>query len=324
MTSRASNIEIDGPGAETDAAPGVGKLLIIRHGLSEYNKKHQFTGWHDPKLTDEGISDALDAGHLITQTPLSCGFTSNLLRAQLTLDLVLKSAGQSSIPVICDDALNERDYGDLNGMTREIAVTKYGLEMVQKWRRSYSGCPPDGESLKTCRKRTIPYLKEKILPEVMAGKNVIVCSHGNTIRAIVMYLMEYSTEQVLNMEIGWCEPLIISFNGYGEVVSLHCKPRPGHPSRSRFPERATMVRNNSLEGMRNDLPTYFPVQTPHQARTHRSNTVRRTKTVPYSPVLQLVDEIVMETSIGNRVLHLSSTNSKTQTLRKASTEGCKI
>ncbi|KNC76229.1 hypothetical protein SARC_11260 [Sphaeroforma arctica JP610] len=282
---------------------------------NELHPSHLTSSSHSFQLTDSGMQDALKAGLLLKDISFACAFTSILYRAQVTLERALTSAGQLGIPVVCEAALNERDYGDLNGMDRAEAVKKFGQAKVQKWRRSYSGCPPGGESLKTTAQRTIPYLQQSILPVVMSGRNVIVSSHGNTIRAIVMYLMEYSTEQVLNMEIGWCEPLIINFNDDGEVVSLHCEPRPGHPSRSSFPTRETMVRNTT-NGLRNDLPTYFPIQYPEHARRHTQqevdsgNELRHANTVgTHSNIMNIVDEIIAESVGSTTRLHRSSTSS---------------
>ena len=182
-----------------------GKLILVRHGLSVYNDQNRFTGWKDVDLNEQGINEAKQAVNLLEEINFDMAFTSKLKRANDTLDLILKGIEQD-IPIEKDLALNERDYGDLVGQNKAEAAKEFGDEQVQIWRRSYDIPPPGGESLKDTADRVIPYLNEKILPEVYSGKNVIVSAHGNSIRAIVMALKEFTPEEILKTEIGWCEP----------------------------------------------------------------------------------------------------------------------
>ena len=161
-------------------------------------------------------------------------FTSKLKRAKDTLSLILKGIGQESINIEKDLALNERDYGDLVGQNKAEAAKKFGNEQVQIWRRSYDIPPPGGESLKDTADRVIPYLNEKILPRVYAGENIIVSAHGNSIRAIVMALKNFTSEEILKTEIGWCEPWIFNFER-DELINLEIKTRPNTKSMSKLP-----------------------------------------------------------------------------------------
>ena len=162
-------------------------------------------------------------------------FTSDLIRAKNTLSIILKGIYQKDIPVIENMALNERDYGDLIGQNKAEAAEKFGKEQVHIWRRSFDTPPPGGESLKDTADRVIPYLKNEIMPFISSGKNILVSAHGNSIRAIVMNLQNYSPEQILRTEIGWCEPWIFGFEN-GNVVNLDIVSRPGNKSMSRLPD----------------------------------------------------------------------------------------
>ena len=213
-----------------------GKLVLVRHGLSTYNDQNRFTGWKDVPLNAQGIAEAEQAVPLLRGMEFGIAFTSLLVRAQHTLDIMLAGLGQEDIPVERDLALNERNYGDLIGQDKAEAAKRFGAEQVHQWRRSFDVAPPGGESLADTSDRTIPYLHDHILPEVRAGRNVLVSAHGNSIRAIVMQLLDYSPAQILQTEIGWCEPWVFSFGDDGLVVDLQVIPRPGVESMSRLPQ----------------------------------------------------------------------------------------
>ena len=210
-----------------------GKLILVRHGLSVYNDQNRFTGWKDVDLNEQGINEAKQAVSLLDKINFDRAFTSKLKRANDTLDIILKGIEQD-IPIEKDLALNERDYGDLVGQNKAEAAKEFGDEQVQIWRRSYDIPPPGGESLKDTADRVIPYLNEKILPEVYSGKNIIVSAHGNSIRAIVMALKEFTPEEILKTEIGWCEPWIFEFKNE-KLANLEIKARPNSKSMSKLP-----------------------------------------------------------------------------------------
>ena len=211
-------------------------LVLIRHGQSTYNKQNIFTGWKDVALTKKGIREAHEAAPLLTDITFTHAFTSNLKRARHTLDIILKDIDQD-IPVTDNIALNERDYGSLVGQNKAEAAEKYGVDQVRIWRRSYATPPPDGESLEMTAKRSIPYFKDKIEPLLTANNNIIVSAHGNSIRSIVMHLHNLKREQILQTEIGWCEPWIYTFKN-GERTGFNIIPRPGSESKSHLPERS--------------------------------------------------------------------------------------
>ena len=210
-----------------------GKLILVRHGLSVYNDQNRFTGWKDVDLNEQGINEAKQAVNLLEEINFDMAFTSKLKRANDTLDIILKGIEQD-IPIEKDLALNERDYGDLVGQNKAEAAKEFGDEQVQIWRRSYDIPPPGGESLKDTADRVIPYLNEKILPEVYSGKNIIVSAHGNSIRAIVMALKKFTPEEILKTEIGWCEPWIFEFEKE-KLINLEIKARPNSKSMSKLP-----------------------------------------------------------------------------------------
>ena len=196
-----------------------GKLILVRHGQSIYNQENRFTGWKDVDLTDKGVNEAVSSASLLEGISIDLAFTSNLMRAQKTLNLILKEL-KLELDVTKNEALNERDYGSLVGQNKFEASQKYGEEQVQIWRRSYDIPPPDGESLKMTLERTVPYFKDNILPILAKGKNIIISAHGNSIRSIVMYLLSISEEDILKTEIGWCEPWVFDLNENLEVVKL--------------------------------------------------------------------------------------------------------
>lgn len=196
-------------------------LVLVRHGQSEWNLKNLFTGWRDVDLTDQGIAEARDAGRKLKAQGISfdIAFTSALKRAQHTLDLILEEMGQTRIPIIRDQALNERDYGDLVGMNKDDARKKWGEEQVLKWRRSYDVQPPGGESLKDTIARALPFFVKEILPRVLRGERVLVSAHGNSLRALVMVLEKLSPEGIIKRELATGVPIIYRLNADSTMAS---------------------------------------------------------------------------------------------------------
>lgn len=178
-------------------------LVLVRHGQSEWNLKNLFTGWKDPDLTEKGIAEAKAAGERLKRKGLKfdIAYTSVLKRAQHTLDLMLAELGQTGLKTIKDQALNERDYGDLTGLNKDEARKKWGEEQVHVWRRSYDVPPPGGESLKDTLARALPYYMKHIQPDVLSGKSVLVAAHGNSLRALIMAIEGLSPEQILKREL---------------------------------------------------------------------------------------------------------------------------
>ena len=211
------------------------KLVLVRHGLSVYNDQNRFTGWKDVDLNQQGRDEAKQAVNLLMDYKFDMAFTSDLIRSKNTLSIILEGINQKDIPVIENIALNERDYGDLIGQNKVEAAEKFGEEQVHIWRRSFDTPPPGGESLKDTADRVIPYLKNEIMPFISSGKNILISAHGNSIRAIVMNLQNYSPEQILRTEIGWCEPWIFEFEN-DNVVNPDIVSRPGNKSMSRLPD----------------------------------------------------------------------------------------
>jgi 2,3-bisphosphoglycerate-dependent phosphoglycerate mutase len=196
-------------------------LVLVRHGESEWNLKNLFTGWKDIDLTANGIAEARAAGRKLKAQGIrfDVAFTSALIRAQRSLDLILEEMGQRNIPTFKDQALNERDYGDLSGLNKDDARAKWGAEQVHLWRRSYDVAPPGGESLKDTAARVLPYYIQEILPRVMRGERVLVSAHGNSLRALVMVLDRLSPAEIVKREIGTGVPLIYRLNADSTVAS---------------------------------------------------------------------------------------------------------
>ena len=195
-------------------------LVLLRHGQSEWNLKNLFTGWRDVDLTEAGIAEARAAGKKLKAQGIrfDVAFTSALIRAQRTLDLTLEEMGQEGIPVFKDQALNERDYGDLVGLNKDDARKKWGAEQVQKWRRSYDIAPPGGESLKDTIARALPYYVQQILPRVLRGERTLVSAHGNSLRALVMVLERLSPEGIVKRELATGVPIIYRLNADSTVA----------------------------------------------------------------------------------------------------------
>jgi 2,3-bisphosphoglycerate-dependent phosphoglycerate mutase len=196
-------------------------LVLVRHGESEWNKLNLFTGWRDPGLTETGTAEAHRAGKLLKAQGFvfDIAYTSVLKRAQITLDIMLEELGQQGLETIKDQALNERHYGDLCGLNKDDARKKWGDEQVHIWRRSYDVPPPGGESLKDTAARVLPYYEAKILPQVLAGKNVLVAAHGNSLRALIMQLDKLSPEEILKLNLGTGEPYVYRLNADGTAAS---------------------------------------------------------------------------------------------------------
>ena len=191
-----------------------------RHGKSVWNAKNRVTGGKDVGLTQRGVAEARRAGALLKAEGFTfdIAFTSDLARAQKTLELMLGELGQSSLETYKDQALNERDYGDLVGLNKAETAEKFGAEQVHIWRRSFDVAPPGGESLKDTAARTLPYFADHILPEIMAGKNVLVSAHGNSLRSIVMQLDNLSPDEVTQLELATGAPVIYRLNEDGSVA----------------------------------------------------------------------------------------------------------
>ncbi|MBX9924378.1 MAG: 2,3-bisphosphoglycerate-dependent phosphoglycerate mutase [Rhabdochlamydiaceae bacterium] len=223
------------------------KLILLRHGQSEWNKANLFTGWVDIPLSQEGITEAIAAGKELANTQIDCIYASSLLRAQMTAFLVMAQHSSKKMPYIRRDPkesfsswyemgckenaalipmyvaweLNERMYGNLQAKNKKQTVDAYGEEQVQLWRRSYNIAPPDGESLEMTAKRSIPFFESKIIAELKNGLNVLVCAHGNSLRSIVMEIEHLTQDQVLKLEIPTGVPLVYEYcNGSFEKVGL--------------------------------------------------------------------------------------------------------
>jgi len=196
-------------------------LVLVRHGQSDWNLKNLFTGWRDVDLSPKGVEEAQDAGRKLKAQGLTfdIAYTSALKRAQRTLDIMLEEMGQTGIPVTKDQALNERDYGDLSGLNKDDARKKWGEEQVHIWRRSYDIAPPGGESLRDTAARVLPYYVQEILPAVLRGQRVLVSAHGNSLRALVMVLDRLSPEGIVKREIATGVPMIYRLNADSTVAS---------------------------------------------------------------------------------------------------------
>ncbi len=220
------------------------KLILLRHGQSEWNRLNQFTGWVDIPLSTGGIEEALQAGREIADIPIDIIFTTTLVRAQMTAFLAMtqhksgkvpvvlhtgegnletwgqihsQKAVEMTIPVVRAWELNERWYGDLQGLNKAETAEEYGAEQVQIWRRSYDTCPPNGESLAGTAGRSIPYFEEQVVPQLNEGRNVLISAHGNSLRSIIMILDKLSKDEVVKLEIPTGEPIVYDYVN-GECV----------------------------------------------------------------------------------------------------------
>lgn len=196
-------------------------LVLVRHGESQWNLENRFTGWVDVPLSPKGILEAKAAGEKIKKENIHFdkAYTSALQRAQRTLDLILEAIGQQTIAVEKDPALNERHYGDLQGLNKAETARQYGDAQVKIWRRSYDIAPPNGESLKDTAARTLPYFESKIMADIKNGLNIIVAAHGNSLRSIVMELDHLTKEQVLELNLGTGVPIVYQFDPRLKILS---------------------------------------------------------------------------------------------------------
>ncbi|MGA8967727.1 MAG: 2,3-bisphosphoglycerate-dependent phosphoglycerate mutase [Pseudolabrys sp.] len=196
-------------------------LVLVRHGQSDWNLKNLFTGWRDIDLTEKGVAEAREAGRKLKAQGIKfdVAFTSALKRAQRTLDLMLAELDQTKIPVFKDQALNERDYGDLVGLNKDDARKKWGEEQVHIWRRSYDVAPPGGESLRDTAARVLPYYIREILPRVLRGERVLVSAHGNSLRALVMVLDKHTPDSITKLNLDTGVPMIYRLNADSTVAS---------------------------------------------------------------------------------------------------------
>jgi 2,3-bisphosphoglycerate-dependent phosphoglycerate mutase len=196
-------------------------LVLVRHGQSDWNLKNLFTGWRDVDLTEKGVAEAREAGRKLKAQGIKfdVAFTSALKRAQRTLDFMLTELDQTAIPIFKDQALNERDYGDLVGLNKDDARKKWGEEQVHIWRRSYDVAPPGGESLKDTLARALPYYVTDILPRVLRGERVLVAAHGNSLRALVMVLDKHTPDSITKLNLDTGVPMVYRLNADSTVAS---------------------------------------------------------------------------------------------------------
>ena len=195
-------------------------LVLVRHGQSEWNAKNLFTGWKDPGLTDQGVAEAKNAGRLILEQNIRFDlmYTSMLSRAQKTGDIILGVLNHKEVPIVKNEALNERDYGSLAGLNKDDARKQWGEEQVHIWRRSFDIPPPDGESLKDTADRVLPYFEAEIMPKVISGSSILIAAHGNSLRALIMKLDSISSEDIVKLEIPTGAPIQYEFTSDGIVV----------------------------------------------------------------------------------------------------------
>ncbi|UVT15562.1 MAG: 2,3-bisphosphoglycerate-dependent phosphoglycerate mutase [Nitrospira sp.] len=195
------------------------RLVLLRHGESQWNLENRFTGWVDVPLSAKGVEEAKQAGEKLREIRFDRAFTSVLTRANETLRIVLETIGQTAISIEKDKALNERMYGELQGLNKAETAMKYGDAQVKIWRRSYDVRPPGGESLKDTAERALPYYERMIKPHILRGETIIVAAHGNSLRALVMELDQLSKEEVLELNIPTGVPLLYEFDERGKVLS---------------------------------------------------------------------------------------------------------
>jgi len=194
------------------------KLFLVRHGQSQWNLENRFTGWQNIDITALGQQEARQAGKALMKESIDIAFTSTLIRAQHTLQIILEEIGKPNIPIIVDAALNERSYGNLEGLNKDETAEKYGVEQVHIWRRSFDVAPPGGESLKDTYDRVIPYFENFIQPELDAGKNVLIVAHGNSLRALIMYLEHLTPAQILEREIATGDPITYQWDHNNKII----------------------------------------------------------------------------------------------------------
>jgi 2,3-bisphosphoglycerate-dependent phosphoglycerate mutase len=195
------------------------RLVLLRHGESQWNLENRFTGWIDVPLSRKGMEEAKTAGEKLRGYKFDRAFTSVLTRANETLRIVLEVLGQTGIPIEKDKALNERMYGELQGLNKTETAKKFGDEQVKIWRRSFDVRPPGGESLKDTAERVLPYYESRIQPCLAKGETILIAAHGNSLRALVMQLDQLTKEQVLELNIPTGAPLCYELDPKGNVLS---------------------------------------------------------------------------------------------------------
>jgi 2,3-bisphosphoglycerate-dependent phosphoglycerate mutase len=196
-------------------------LIIVRHGQSAWNLENRFTGEVDIDLTPLGEEEAKKAGQLLKPHHIDEAFTSVLKRAIHSLDIILKETGNEHLPVVRSAALNERNYGDLQGLNKAETEKRYGHDQVLTWRRSYAVAPPNGESLKNTYDRVIPYYQKEIEPQLRAGKNILIVAHGNSLRALMMFLENISPEEIVNLNLATGVPRVYEFDASLHLVKAY-------------------------------------------------------------------------------------------------------
>lgn len=224
------------------------KLVFIRHGQSEWNAKNLFTGWRDVKLSEKGIAEAQAAGRKLKEAgyEFDIAFTSVLTRAIKTCNLVLEESDQLFVPQIKTWRLNERHYGQLQGLDKKQTAEKYGDEQVHIWRRSYDTLPPlldpndefsahndrryehlsadvvpNGENLKVTLDRVLPFWHDQIAPAIISGKRVLVAAHGNSLRALVKHIEQISDDEIMKVEIPTGQPLVYELDENLKVTNKY-------------------------------------------------------------------------------------------------------
>ncbi|PZP40270.1 MAG: 2,3-bisphosphoglycerate-dependent phosphoglycerate mutase [Pseudomonas fluorescens] len=195
-------------------------LILTRHGQSDGNKRNVFTGWLDLPLTEQGEQEARNAGQRLKAAGLtpSVAFSSELQRAMRTCDLMLEELGQADLSVTRNSALNERDYGNLNGLNKDEARAKWGEEQVHIWRRAYDTPPPGGESLRDTVARVLPYYVNKVLPQVLSNETTLVAAHGNSLRALIMALEGIPSEEIPSVELATGEIYVYKLDNAARIL----------------------------------------------------------------------------------------------------------
>ncbi len=196
------------------------QLILFRHGQSTWNLENKFTGWVDVELTPKGVEEAKSAGEKIRGYHFDYAYASALKRAQNTLKIALETSGHEPIIPVYNQALNERMYGDLQGLDKTETAAKYGENQVKIWRRSFDVPPPNGESLKDTAARVIPYFETEIIPKLKEGKNIVIAAHGNSLRALIMFLEQMTPEQILEFEIGTAQPRLYDLDSNLKLISV--------------------------------------------------------------------------------------------------------
>lgn len=205
-------------------------LVIVRHGQSEWNLKNLFTGWSDVELTPTGEHEAEYAGIVLRPYHFDVAYTSVLKRAIHTLEIILHEIGLEDIPVFTDKALNERNYGDLQGLNKAEVGQKYGAQQLIAWRRSYTEVPPGGESLENTYQRVIPYYQKEIEPKLQSGKNVLIVAHGNSLRALMMYLEKITPDDIAHIDLATGAPRLYQFSSNLDLISVSYIKLPEDPT----------------------------------------------------------------------------------------------